>query len=115
MSNFYREDDAAFALNSTYKADAVTLLPPRMTSGEAVTDLATKLKKRALSIREKIDWELPFVTPGSPTAIALIQFRQDLYDIRDYPGTPADVYTELTRIDNGVMAIVGYSLRFEVP
>lgn len=115
MANFYRESDAAFALNSTYKADAVTLLPPRMTSAEAVTDIATKLKKRALSIREKIDWQLPFVTPGSPAATTLIQYRADLFNIRDYPGTPADVNAELTRIDNGVMAIVGYQLRFEVP
>lgn len=115
MSNFYIENDAAFALNSTYKADAQALLPPRMTSGEAAADLVSKFKRRALTIRERIDWQLPFVTPGSPTAVALIQFRQDLFNIRDYPGTPADVNAELNRIDSGVMAIVDYSFRFEDP
>jgi len=113
MSNFYLEGDAAFALNSTYKADAEALLPPKMTAAEATTDIATKLKKRALAIREKIDWELPYVTAGSPTATALIQYRNDLRNLRTYPGTPADINTELNRIDSGVMAIVGYQFPFE--
>lgn len=113
MSNFYLEGDAAFALNPTYKADAETLLPPRLTAAEATADIATRLKRRALAIREKIDWELPYVTAGTPTAVALIQYRNDLRNLRNYQGTPGDINTELNRIDTGVMAIVGYQFPFE--
>ena len=46
--------------------------------------------------------------------VALLGYRDELYDLRKLPGTFATLSSETKRIGDAITAIVDYTFRFEI-
>ena len=104
-----REGDVTF-FNADNEPD--DLVPP-ITEEQEQAEAAEEMKATIRATMEAINDELIY-QQGTQTGTQLIEYRNQLREARDLPGTYEEIYAYIQPIVNAANALVRYKFRFEV-
>jgi len=105
------EDGFVFYSDTTAQNVIDELFPP-ITPEEAKQDAGETLREVIIENMSWIDSNLAYV--NETERAQLIDYRDQLYDARNLPGTAEDVANYIAPITEGINAILTYTFRFEV-
>ena len=106
------DDGGFYYLNRDEAQDELDELFPPISPEEESLQAADELKDTIRQVMQDIDINLHYVTELEQSE--LIGYRDTLYNARNIPGTPEDVYNYIAPAVEGVNAITNYTFRFEV-
>ena len=102
-----------FTMGEGNAQEAGEIVFPPVTDDEFLQQEAQELKGDMI---DTLGWVNISVTSGQFTEAEntqLLAYRDQIWDLRDLPGTPEDILAAMTQIIIGIRAIVGFKFRFE--